>query len=270
MSLNALPGLNARTAQGTQWALSPGYESLISRLQTLPAWFGETGQIIYQARNQIRHMLVDQHDLVVKSFALPRGLNRFIYGRLRQTKARKSYVNAHALIRLGISTPAPVGFIEFFDRGSLKQSYYLSVFSLAEQTVRPALTNPYFPNRQQVLLALGQFTFGLHQKGVHHRDYSPGNILLMARANEYDFSLVDVNRMRFVQLNQADRMRNFSMLWASDADLSMIIQGYAQASGEPLDQLLPQALAYSRRHKSRMQTKERLKQWLLPAEDQQG
>ena len=50
---------------------------------------------------------------------------------------------------------------------------------------------------KDVVKAFAQYTARLHEAGILHRDYSPGNILFDKIDGEYQFSLVDINRMSF-------------------------------------------------------------------------
>lgn len=47
------------------------------------------------------------------------------------------------------------------------------------------------------MTAFAEFTARLHEAGILHLDYSPGNILYDKIGEEYHFSLVDINRMHF-------------------------------------------------------------------------
>ena len=51
------------------------------------------------------------------------------------------------------------------------------------------------------LLAFARYTAALHQAGILHLDYSPGNILIHHNEIDgYSFSLVDVNRMQLLTI----------------------------------------------------------------------
>lgn len=49
------------------------------------------------------------------------------------------------------------------------------------------------------MTAFAEFTARLHEAGILHLDYSPGNILYDKIGEEYHFSLVDINRMHLAK-----------------------------------------------------------------------
>ena len=56
-----------------------------------------------------------------------------------------------------------------------------------------------------------KFTFEIHNKEVFHSDYNHGNMLFNNKG-VYEFSLVDVNRMKFMTLNDNLRMKSMCRL----------------------------------------------------------
>jgi tRNA A-37 threonylcarbamoyl transferase component Bud32 len=253
----------------TRYSLASGQEQFEPELKALAETFAQRGENIYKARNEIKRMDWDGVPVIVKSFKVPDPLRGLIYGQLRKSKARRSFENALELQRRGISTPAPIGFIEQRATGALKQSFYVcqewaNAFLFREPLFKPALAH-----RTEILQAFGRFTWALHRKQIHHRDFSPGNILIKekpadagASSERYAFCLVDINRMRFESLSLEQRMNNFAMLWASDEDLKTIVTGYTLASGDPLPEALALALNGSQAHKRKANRKEQLKSLL--------
>ena len=82
-------------------------------------------------------------------------------------------------------------------------------------------------------LAFARYTAALHQAGILHLDYSPGNILIhQNEANEYSFSLVDVNRMQLLSDIDCDMVcRNMCRLCISREVLTYIMTEYASLRG---------------------------------------
>lgn len=251
------------------WQIAPGQEQFTDFLLTLNTTFPNQGSTIYQARNELKEITVNGSRLVVKSFGIPNALRRYVYGRLRQSKAEKSFYNAIKLQSLGLPTPRPIGFIEYYFSGGLYQSFYVSHEWPNAQTIRGSLADLDYPHRQEILEAFGRFIWKLHQNQVYHRDFSPGNILFSScggtKSNSPDsedpwqFSLVDVNRMNFGPLSLDARMKNFKMLWLDDKDLKSIVSAYAAVSSEDAEKLFKKALAFSNAHKCLASQKERLK-----------
>ena len=50
---------------------------------------------------------------------------------------------------------------------------------------------------KKILRAFAAYTVRLHEAGILHVDYSPGNIAFAVSGEEVSFSLFDINRMRF-------------------------------------------------------------------------
>ena len=261
----------------TVWKIAPGQEHFTNFLLELHRTFPDHGTTIYKARNELKEICIGSDVLVVKAFAVPMMLRRLIYGRIRLSKAQKSFENSMRLLALGVTTPTPVGFIEHHRVSGLFLSFYVSHTWPNARTIRDPLTKPDYPDRLEILECFGRFAWTLHQKGVYHRDFSPGNILFSNNiesintpesdtdkqppvvADLWRFCLVDVNRLKFETLSLDARMENFKMLWADDQDLAIIVSAYAKASGEEVSTLVSKAIAFSSAHKARASRKERIK-----------
>lgn len=175
--------------------LNPKYESLRAWLEQLPDTFCHGGEVIYNARNQIRKFEVDNLTLCVKRFHQPRFLNRFIYLYIRPSKARRSYENGMYLMQHGVGTPEPVAYIEEKKWGMLGYSYLVTLQSRLTRLNREFTLN-YTPELEDTIRPLARFTAHMHEQGILHLDYSPGNILWDKVDGTYQFEVIDINRMR--------------------------------------------------------------------------
>ena len=92
--------------QNTRWKIHSGFEELKPLLFDIQAHFSESDSFIHDARNKLKTIKHNGLDIVVKSFKVPNLLNQFAYAYLRDSKAKKSYVNALKLEKLHITTPA--------------------------------------------------------------------------------------------------------------------------------------------------------------------
>jgi hypothetical protein len=223
-----------------------------------------TGKLIYAGRNSIWALDWRDKSFAVKAFGVPWGIRKWIYGGPRASKARRSFENASALVALGLHTPRPIGYAEFGSQLCLLKSFYVSEHLPASSGVFPlrdVLLDPYRADREDILLAFGQYTCTLHDLGVLHRDYSPGNILVVNSdaPSQYRFELLDLNRMSFGALSLQQRMHNLRLLWADDDDLLTVVKGYAEMFGRPTHTLLGAALRASQTHKAKATREERLK-----------
>ena len=68
--------------------------------------------------------------------------------------------------------------IEFYKFGLLDESYFVSEKFDYDFTIREPLLDINFPNKNEILKIFAKFTFQLHEVGIFHFDYSPGNILI--------------------------------------------------------------------------------------------
>jgi len=216
----------------------------------------DRNETIFQKRNILKRVPFEGREYIVKSFKTPHLINQIAYGLFRDGKAKKSYYNSMKIVDF---VPAPIGYIEFKKGFLLKESYFISEPFEYDFTIREPLTTPDFPNKTAIYHALARFSHQLHQRGVLHLDYSPGNILIKAHQGWYEFKIIDVNRMAFKTLSTQERLENFAQLWANDEDLSIIIQAYAKLAKIDPQEALSIALKASQNHKDRKNLKKRLK-----------
>lgn len=159
-------------------------------------------------RNQIRLFKLGDKDINVKSFKVPNVINKVIYKYILKSKAHRSFENANYLMNHQIGTPRPVAYME--EEGLLfKKSYYISEHIPYDLTFRELIHEPHYPDNEKILRAFTRFTFTLHENNVEFMDHSPGNTLIQLNKGAYKFFLVDLNRMKFKEMNFKDRMKNF-------------------------------------------------------------
>ena len=218
--------------------------------------FQENNQTIHKARNELKIIPHANIETVVKSFKVPNPLNQIVYSFFRASKAKKSYEYS---LKIAPFTPAPIGYIEFYTSYLLKESYFISEKFDYDFTIREPLLDKDFTNKNEVFKAFARFTLQLHNNNIFHNDYSPGNILIKEqKSGDYIFKIVDINRMKFYQLDENDRARNFSKLWASDEILTIMAQEY-QKHHKCSDDFTKKVLYYSNKNKRVKNFKKRLK-----------
>ena len=178
------------------------------------------GEIIDARRNILR--LKD--GVVVKQFRTPNILRGIWYGLFGTSKARRSYENAQ---RLGVLTPSPIAYREVRICGILRESWYACRQSVCPYTFIDLIDHPDFPNRSQILFAIGQFTARLRQQGVWHRDYSAGNILFNADGSHLE--VIDLNRIRWRKHVPGDPFARLRRI--EPEGIQIMEEGYASLSG---------------------------------------
>ena len=218
-------------------------------------YFNKANTTIHKARNELKVIPYNDIEVVVKSFQVPNLINQIAYSLLRDSKAKKAYDNA---LKIGNFTPKPIGYIEFYNGFLLKESYFLAENFQYDFTIREPLLDANFNDAQEIFRAFARFTLKLHNNGIFHNDYSPGNILIKKENGNYIFKIVDINRMKFINLTLNDRARNFSKLWAHDYILEIIADEY-QKHYTCSDDFKNKVLYYSNKNKKVKNFKKRLK-----------
>jgi len=218
-------------------------------------FFSSNKNTIHKARNEIKIINYDNTDTVVKSFKEPNIINKIAYTFFRDSKARKSYYNS---LRVDDFVPTPLSYIEFYENTLLKDSYFISKKFDYDFTIREPLLDADFKNKDAIFKAFAIFTLQLHNNGIYHEDYSPGNILIKKEKKAFLFKIVDVNRMSFLTLSEKDRAKNFSKLWASDKILKIMATEYMQ-NFDCSDDFIKNVLYYSNKNKKIKNFKKRLK-----------
>ncbi len=178
---------------------------------------------LHAGRNTIRQI----DNIVIKQFAKPFFLKSIIYGFFQKSKARRSYEYA---LRLADFTPKPIAYQEVRICGLLQESYYACQKSECTFTFNNLIHHPEFPNRKEILKAIGRFTATLHERGIMHHDYSGGNILFNADGSKIE--MVDLNRVHFYKhIDITQGCKNFERLNIDKEALQIMAEAYAEARG---------------------------------------
>ena len=235
--------------------LAINYIAFKNFLLEIQSNFKKNSKSIHKARNELKILHYNNKDLVVKSFKVPHLLNKVIYSYFKNSKAKKSYDNS---LKISTYTPEPVGYIEFYKFGFIQESYFISLEFKYDFTIREPLLDTNFLNKEEVFRAFARFTLELHNNNIFHDDYSPGNILIKKQNNNYEFKIVDINRMHFYPLDENLRAKGFAKLWASDEILKIMANEYKKyyRCG---DTFTKKVLYYSNKNKKIKNFKKRLK-----------
>lgn len=189
------------------------------------------GNIEFTGRNTIKSLVVGDKTWNVKIFKIPHFMNALVYRYFRKSKAQRSFEYAKILLEKGINTPAPIAFAENNTLLGLTDSYYISEHLDSDLDFRVLKNTPDYPDRANVLQQFTEFTYHLHQQGIYFIDHSPGNTLIVKQNNaQYQFYLVDLNRMKFGVLSYQTRIDNFSRLSLTNDNemLTIIAEKYAE------------------------------------------
>ncbi len=222
-------------------------------------YFQKEKNTLFHQRNTIKLIVYDGKKYAVKSFKIPHLLNQIVYRFFRASKAERSYENALQLMKLEVNTPKPIGYSEFPSLLLFKESYYISEFYDFDFEIRAVLSDTNFEEREEILKNFVAFSYDLHNKGVYHVDYSPGNVIIKKLEEGYEFAIIDVNRMKFVEYDDAMRFKNLSRFSTSVEDLEFIAKHYAKIGDIDEAFAISTLWKYHNEHQQYLVNKKRLK-----------
>jgi len=237
--------------------IDKAFEGLV---HSIKSYFNDVDSItLFQKRNTLKLIDYAEKQYVVKSFKIPHILNKIVYRFFRDSKAKRSYANSLRLIGLGINTPKPIGYIEFNSVLFFKESFYISEFFDYDFEIRAVLKDKNFEDRENILKKFIEFSYELHNKGVYHVDYSPGNILIQKHDKGYVFSIIDVNRMKFMKFDDKLRMKSLMKLSKNMNDNKFMAEYYAKISDKDKYLLFDILQLHLKEHQKYLENKKRLK-----------
>jgi serine/threonine protein kinase len=224
--------------------------------------FGEKGSTVDdRGRNVIKKFELPELTVNVKSFKPPHLINSFAYKYVRKSKARRSFEYALKLLEKGIQTPEPLAYFEYSGLWGLDKSFYFSRHLLYEYTFYDLIDNYREKRFEALLRQFSKFAFELHEKGVYHKDFSAGNILITQDGGQSSFYLIDLNRMKFVELDFDLRMKNLSRLTEDEEVLRIMAEEYSAISGwdfeEVYDRIIHFTIEFRKKYNRRMDLKRR-------------
>ena len=240
--------------------INPNYKHLNSFIKGLPDNFENIGETLYKGRNVIKLVDINGIKLNIKSFKVPHFINKIAYAWVRGSKARHSYEYALKMNNLGSNTPDPVAYVDTIKKGLFYKSYYISIHIDNDFTIRD-LIGFDFPDKENILKQFATFTFQkMHKPGIHHLDYSRGNILITKKDNyQYSFNVVDINRMRFEKMPYLKGLKNFAQIWASEEELAIVAKQYASLNNKEENEAIKLLIEFDKKHKEKINRKKELK-----------
>lgn len=215
-----------------KYFVHPELKQFQSFIEELPEHFDE-GKMLFQGRNTIRAFEVAGQKIVVKRFGTPSGINAFIYGHLRKSKARRAFENGVELKKRAIQTPEVIGWREDYHHGLLKASYLVTRFSDYQSLweVNQDFPAPY---TIPILDAFAAFVVQLHEKGVMHGDFNnDNNQWKKDDKGSYHFEVIDINRMQFRNrpLTRKESLHNLRRITCQMTAYTYILGRYGELRG---------------------------------------
>ena len=219
-------------------------------------------------RNRIKLFEFEGKTINIKSFKNPHLINKIAYKYFRKSKARRSFEYANILLENNIGTPQPITYFENTTFLGLKDSYYISEHLECDLTFRELVEFADFPDHDTILRQFIKFSFDLHEKGIEFLDHSPGNTLIKKNTDgNYDFFLVDLNRMNFLDNMDFDsRMKNLSHLTPKIEMIAVMSNEYSklyatQTEAEIFEKMWFYTNDFQERFAKKRRLKKKLKFW---------
>src|SRR5690606_34335568 len=240
--------------------ISEAYLKEKQEIENLISNFTGMGEVLIEGnRNSIKTFDLNGQKINIKSFKIPNAVNKVAYRFFRKSKAERSYLYAEHLISMNIGTPYPIGFAQKQHTFTFGESFYLSEQLPYDLTYRELVTQPAYPDHEEILRAFTRFTFDLHEKKIHFLDHSPGNTLIKRNNGDYRFFLVDLNRMDFKELSFDERMKNFSRLTPKKEMVEVMASEYAELINRPYDEVFEKMWYFTEEFQQKFQRKQALK-----------
>ncbi|NNC69601.1 MAG: Kdo domain containing protein [Flavobacteriaceae bacterium] len=218
--------------------INRNFQHLTSELDEIIQHFDNPGVTFdYEKRNKMRSIKIGELNLNIKSFKIPNTVNQIAYKYFRKSKAQRSYTFANMLLEKGINTPQPIAYYEYYSFYGIQNSYYFSEQLNYDIMYRTLVADPNYPDYEKILRQFTQFTYKMHEAGIYFKDHSPGNTLIKKNGDDYDFYLVDLNRMKFFDLDFNARIANFSRLTPKKEMVAIMSDEYAKLIDEPYEKV---------------------------------
>ncbi|HCC52169.1 MAG TPA: hypothetical protein DEQ30_09015 [Porphyromonadaceae bacterium] len=216
--------------------VNPEYEYLREWIERIPSFFEKDGRIIHKARNILKVFSVDNGlDINIKRYKKPHFFNRIVYSFFRKSKAARSYSNTLVILEKGFEAATAIAYIEIKEKGLFSDSYFVSIQCHHVEEIR-GYCEGSIAGREELIGAFAKYSAMLHDSGIYHLDYSPGNILFRMENGSYRFYLVDVNRMKFMPVGIDAGCRSFARLSRSDEICRYIGCIYARSRKIPFNE----------------------------------
>jgi len=214
----------------TETVINQDYKSLTGFIESIPEHYDSIGKVIYSDRNELKVVEYNGLSLVVKNFKKISPINKLSFFIFRVTKAKNAYKHSVLLLKRGINTPAPIGYIDCFKNGFINKSFFVSLFT-EFNSLETILKQP-IEDSAPILKALGKFTFQLHIKGIFPGDYNKSNIRFKVTEKGYLFEIIDINRMNVSRFTFKKGAKNLRRLEITADKLGVIATEYARQANE--------------------------------------
>lgn len=173
-------------------------------VNNLPYIFDTKGDVIFKKRNCIKRFILNldngSNEFIVKRFKKPNFIQKIVYSFFKKTKAKRAFENSRQLRARNIDTPLEIAYLEVWNSGLFCDGYYVSLADYSQPIAGMLSDRINFD--KDLANAFAKFSATLHQKGILHHDLNSTNVLYKTIENNYHFSVIDINRMKFYPLGE--------------------------------------------------------------------
>lgn len=203
------------------------YKHLTDFIKNLPETFGKEGETLYQGRNLIKAFTVQGTEIVVKHYKCPNFVQKIAYRWLRPSKAQRAYIFALRLVSMNIDTPEAIAYIEKQRFGLFQDCWFVSARCHDEPLFPVLVERPDYD--QELAKCFAQYLVKLHLKGFLHGDLNLANILFRKENQTFHFSVIDINRSKFIKHpSPKECLRNLMRVTHRIDLLRNIVTAYAE------------------------------------------
>lgn len=186
--------------------------------------------VVHADRNTTKKIFRNNRSFAVKSFQLANLAQRIGYVLFRKPKAERSLQNSLMLIKAGLHSPKPIGYIYKIKNFQVLESYYISEFHEFEHDLLPVFEK--FDENADLLSAFIKTIIVMHDNNIYHHDLTKRNVLINSSTNPL-FSFVDNNRITKERMSLKKRMESISKLTNKESELIYLAKCYSQHSTIP-------------------------------------
>jgi hypothetical protein len=238
--------------------ISPEYENNITVrkfAEKLPDIFGKEGIVLYSERNTIKSFILDESDevlcnVVVKRYKWPNFIQQIVYSFFRPNKAKRAFYNAEKLRRNNVDTPREIAYIEQWEGGLFKYGFFLSGYNDAPCICKKLIEQEDFD--RVMAKDFADFAIDLHKAGILDNDLNSTNVLYHPKGNHYRFSLIDINRMKFLSegksISRIDCLENLTRFTGRMDLFEYVVRCYAEKRNWDIETSVKEAIQIKEKH----------------------
>jgi tRNA A-37 threonylcarbamoyl transferase component Bud32 len=205
-------------------------QTLRSLFCNTDVFFHNEQTVIHTDRNTTKKIFRNNRLFAVKSFQLANLAQRIGYVLFRKPKAERSLLNSLMLIKAGLHSPKPIGYIYKKKNFQVLESYYISEFHEFEHDLLPIFEK--FDQNADLLRAFIKTIIVMHDNNIYHHDLTKRNVLINSQTNHL-FSFVDNNRITIEHMSLKKRMESISKLTNKESELIYLAKCYSKHSTMP-------------------------------------